>query len=238
MADFFAQARQLLLYAAMPECAVVGSPIAHSRSPVLHRAADAALGLTDWSYERVELHAGELRSWLAGLGDNWRGVSVTMPLKQEAVTGADTASDLAADLRAANTLIRGVGGWHADNTYVAGLSGAIRELGAGDARSTRQDRSVAQPPLSVRGTAAAAVAALADFGVEHVDVVLRNAARGRELVTLAERLGLKLRIAQLADGRCRNQRTGRGSGHQYSSGRRDPGICSISRGGPGRSALM
>ncbi len=119
----------------MPECAVVGSPIAHSRSPVLHRAAYAALGLTDWSYKRVELHAGELRSWLAGLGDNWRGVSVTMPLKQEAVTGADTASDLAADLRAANTLIRGVGGWHADNTDVAGLSGAIRELGAGDARS-------------------------------------------------------------------------------------------------------
>ncbi|MDX6218320.1 MAG: shikimate dehydrogenase, partial [Frankiales bacterium] len=53
--------------------AVLGSPIAHSLSPALHRAAYAALGLTDWRYDAVEVAAGELEAYVGGLGPEWAG---------------------------------------------------------------------------------------------------------------------------------------------------------------------
>lgn len=171
----------------MPEvrCAVVGSPISHSRSPVLHRAAYAALGLTDWTYERVELPAGELPGWLSRLDDSWRGLSVTMPLKQSALGCAATASELASRLGAANTLVRSVPGWHADNTDVVGVLGALDEAGL-SAGTTPGSATV----IGAGGTAAAAVAAMAKLGQPHVDVVVRDAARAGGLLALAERLGM------------------------------------------------
>ena len=73
--------------------AVVGSPVAHSLSPVLHGAAYAALGLTEWEYGRREITEGELARVVAGLGDEWRGLSLTMPLKEVAFDVAATVTD-------------------------------------------------------------------------------------------------------------------------------------------------
>jgi shikimate dehydrogenase len=154
------------------KCAVVGSPISHSRSPILHRAAYAALGLTDWTYERVELGIAELADWLAGLDQSWRGISVTMPLKQRALTCADSASELATTLGAANTLVRTARGWTAHNTDVAGLLSAVRDAGAESGSATITGGG---------GTAAAAVAALAALGHQQVDVVVRDPVRAQAI---------------------------------------------------------
>ncbi len=170
----------------MPEvrCAVVGSPIAHSRSPVLHRAAYTALGLTGWTYDRVELQAAQLSGWLAGLDQTWRGVSVTMPVKQAALTFADSSSELASMLGAANTLLRTERGWHADNTDVAGLLGALDEGGS------RTGRAASATLLGAGATASAAVAALASLGHQHVGIVVRDPARAQALLALLARLGM------------------------------------------------
>ena len=75
--------------------AVLGRPVSHSLSPLLHRAAYAALGLTDWTYDALDIGAEDLRVLLAGLGEEWRGFSVTMPCKQAAVDVADLAPTFA-----------------------------------------------------------------------------------------------------------------------------------------------
>lgn len=161
----------------------MGSPIAHSRSPVLHRAAYAALGLSGWTYERVELRAGELSPWLRARDESWRGVSVTMPGKREALAAADTASRLARTLGAANTLLRTEAGWAADNTDVAGLLGALAEVGITSAGTSAT-------VVGGGGTAAAAVAALAALGHDHVGVVVRDPVRALPLLELLDRLDL------------------------------------------------
>lgn len=173
----------------MHRCAVIGSPVAHSRSPVLHRAAYTALGLADWSYERVELSAAELPGWLATRDGSWRGLSVTMPLKQPALAAADGASELAATLGAANTLLRGDAGWYADNTDVAGLLGALGEAGIDEARV-----SGTASVVGAGGTAAAAVAALGRLDVAVVSVLVRDAVRAGPLLELIERLGMRAEL--------------------------------------------
>ena len=90
--------------------AVLGRPVAHSLSPLLHRAAYAALGLDDWTYDALDVGAEDLPVLLAGLGEEWRGFSVTMPCKQAAVDVADVVEPLPRLLRAANTLVRTDGG--------------------------------------------------------------------------------------------------------------------------------
>lgn len=170
-------------------CAVVGSPISHSRSPILHRAAYAALGLTDWTYERVEVGRAGLAGWLAGRDQSWRGISVTMPLKHQAFTCADSASELATTLGAANTLVRTDRGWTADNTDVAGLLCAVRDAGAESGPGAGSATITGGG-----GTAAAAVAALAALGHQQVDVVVRDPARARAVVLLADRLGMAARL--------------------------------------------
>jgi len=74
--------------------AVLGRPVAHSLSPVLHRAAYEALGLSDWTYDALDIGAEDLPVLLAGLGEEWRGFSVTMPCKQAAVEAADHVEPL------------------------------------------------------------------------------------------------------------------------------------------------
>ncbi|HEX7824328.1 MAG TPA: shikimate dehydrogenase, partial [Mycobacterium sp.] len=105
--------------------AVLGSPIAHSRSPQLHLAAYRALGLTDWTYERIECVADELPSLVGGFGPEWVGVSVTMPGKFAALAFADERTTRAELVGSANTLVRTETGWRADNTDVDGVTGAL-----------------------------------------------------------------------------------------------------------------
>lgn len=165
--------------------AVLGSPIAHSRSPQLHLAAYRALGLTDWTYDRIECTADELPSVVSGFGPEWVGVSVTMPGKFAALRFADERTTRAELVGSANTLVRTAGGWRADNTDVDGVTGA---LGPTTGRAA---------VLGSGGTAPAAVVGLAQLGVRDVTVVARSREKAAPLVSLGERLGLDVRWVEL-----------------------------------------
>ena len=107
--------------------AVLGRPIAHSLSPVIHNAGYAAAGLSDWSYDAHDCGEEELAGFVAGLGPEWVGLSLTMPLKEVALAVADAVSDRAAALGAANTLVRRPDGtWWAENTDAPGMVDALR----------------------------------------------------------------------------------------------------------------
>ena len=107
---------------------VLGSPIAHSRSPQLHLAAYRALGLHDWTYERIECGAEELPDVVGGFGPEWVGVSVTMPGKFAALRFAGERTERAARVGSANTLVRTPTGWRADNTDIDGVTGALSAM--------------------------------------------------------------------------------------------------------------
>jgi shikimate dehydrogenase len=166
--------------------AVLGSPVAHSLSPVLHGAAYEALGLAGWSYGRIECAEDGLAGLLRGLGPEWAGLSLTMPLKRVALDLADTASDLAVAVGAANTLVFTPGGRYADNTDVGGMVDALRAAGVG-----RVDAAVV---LGAGGTAQAALAALAELGERHPTVVVRDPARAGPLLDTAARLEVDVRL--------------------------------------------
>jgi shikimate dehydrogenase len=166
--------------------AVLGSPVGHSLSPVLHDAAYRALGLTRWSYERVECAEEGLAPFLAGLGPEWAGLSLTMPLKRRALELADTASELAVAVGAANTMVFGPAGRHVDNTDVAGMVDALRAAGVSEVASA--------VVLGAGGTAQAAIAALARLGERKPTVVVRDPARARALLDSADRLGVEVTL--------------------------------------------
>ena len=174
--------------------AVLGSPISHSLSPVLHLAAYRALGLSNWSYGAHEIKAPALRRFVAGLGPQWAGLSLTMPLKEAAFEVADEVSDLAREVGAINTLVRGPdGGWSGDNTDVYGVSQALREAGCAHTSSA--------VVLGSGATARSVVAALASLGCTKVTFAVRSEAR-QETLDQAGRAGLEVhvvRLCQVAD---------------------------------------
>src|SRR5260370_36251047 len=85
--------------------AVLGSPIKHSLSPVLHRAAYQALDLHGWHYDKIECDEPGLSRLVDSMEPEWAGLSLTMPLKRVALTVADEVSPLAEAIGAANTLV-------------------------------------------------------------------------------------------------------------------------------------
>ncbi len=112
------------------KAAVLGSPITHSLSPVLHRAAYAALGLDDWSYSLVECPSDGLADFVAGLGDDWAGLSLTMPLKRTVLPLLHHVDPVAAATGGANTVVFRCDGRHGYNTDVQGIIDALAEAGA------------------------------------------------------------------------------------------------------------
>lgn len=163
--------------------AVLGSPIAHSLSPVLHHAGYAALGLTDWSYDSFRIEAEELLGFVESLGPEWRGLSLTMPLKQACLLVAEEVSDVAALAEAANTLVRlADGGWRADNTDIHGLVAALRPVWP----SGCSEAAV----LGAGSTARSALLALAQLGVTDVTVYARDWSKASRLVEWALELGV------------------------------------------------
>ena len=169
--------------------AVLGSPIRHSLSPTLHRAAYTALGLTGWYYDAVECNEAALPGFVERLGSEWAGLSLTMPLKRVALTVADEVSPLAHAVGAANTLIFGKPGapHRAENTDVAGILTALREAGV--------DRVGAAVMLGAGGTAQAALAALRELGETAPTVLVRNSAGTADLRAAADRLGVQPTIS-------------------------------------------
>lgn len=169
--------------------AVLGKPVAHSLSPVLHEAAYRALGLVDWTYERVEMDAEGLPGFVSGLGAEWAGLSVTMPGKRAALEFAGAASARARAAGAANTLVRKDSGWYADCTDVDGVVGALRAAGgfAAPAGSTGVI-------LGAGGTASAAVVAFAELGIARARLVVRDPARAVETAAAAARAGVEAEV--------------------------------------------
>ena len=172
--------------------AVLGSPIAHSLSPVLHRAAYDELGLKDWSYDRFEIDEEALPGFLADLGPEWAGLSLTMPLKRAVIPLLDSVSDTAACVEAVNTVVftedgRRVG----DNTDIPGMVAALRE------RGVEQVDSAAI--LGAGATASSALAALARICAGEIVAYVRSEARAAEMRRWAERIGVEVRTADWSD---------------------------------------
>jgi len=158
---------------------------------VLHRAAYAALGLTDWTYDALDLGADDLPVLLAGLGEEWRGFSVTMPCKQAAARAADEVGSLVRLLGAANTLVRRGDGWRAENTDVTGVGMALQLAGV----DSVEEAAV----VGAGGTASAAAVALASLGASHVEVVVREPARAAGVVRVLEALDVRATVSRLPD---------------------------------------
>jgi shikimate dehydrogenase len=160
---------------------VLGSPIAHSRSPQLHLAAYRALGLDNWTYERIECTAEQLPAVVSDFGLEWVGVSVTMPNKFAALRFADQRTSRAELVGAANTLVRTSTGWRADNTDVDGVTGALGEA-SGHAIV-----------VGSGGTAPAVVVGLVELGVQRITVVARDREKVAAVVDLAGKMGVDAR---------------------------------------------
>ena len=159
-------------------CAVLGSPIAHSLSPVLHRAAYAELGL-DWEYDAREVREPELAGFLDGLDGTWRGLSLTMPLKRAVLPLLDEVEERARQAGAANTVLLDGGRRRGHNTDVPGAVAAIRE---------RTDAPMTSAVVFGGGaTAASVVLALADLGCTTVNLVVRDPGRVAETLAAAGR---------------------------------------------------
>lgn len=168
---------------------MLGAPVAHSLSPVLHRAAYAALEL-NWRYDAIECDEVLLPTVLAERGD-WVGFSCTMPLKRAVLAVADEVRPLAAAVGAGNTLLpRPGGGWIADNTDVAGIVCTLRSGGV-------EPSSVTVTVLGAGGTAQAAIGALAALGIARCSVLVRDGRRAGELRSAADRIGVVVTLAAL-----------------------------------------
>ena len=173
-------------------CGVLGRPIAHSLSPVLHRAGYAAVGL-DWTYAAHEVTEEGLPGFLDGLDDRWRGLSLTMPLKRTVVPLLDALSPRAVLAQAANTVILRDGRRIGHNTDIPGAAAAITERWAGPVASAIV--------LGGGATAASTLLALADLGCRNVRLMLRDADRARETLEAAARhpAAPEVQVARLGD---------------------------------------
>ncbi|HLU28439.1 MAG TPA: shikimate dehydrogenase [Glycomyces sp.] len=171
----------------MKQAAVLGKPIEHSLSPVIHSAGFAAAGLADWTYTRHECDEPALARFVDGLDDTWAGLSLTMPLKEIALVVAEEATPLAEALGAANTLVLRDGQRLADNTDAPGMVDALAEVGLTAAKEVAV--------LGAGGTARAALGAARRLGAETVTVFARRREAVAGLEPVAERLGLDLRSA-------------------------------------------
>lgn len=173
--------------------AVLGSPIAHSLSPVLHRAAYAALGLTGWRYDRFEVDEAALPAFLDQLDPvEWAGLSLTMPLKRAVIPLLDDITGTARSVEAVNTVVLGADGRRrGDNTDIPGMLAALRERGVTSVPSAAV--------LGAGATASSALAALARLRTGQVTAYVRGPARAAEMRQWGERLGVAVRTADWAD---------------------------------------
>ncbi|WP_030769617.1 shikimate dehydrogenase [Streptomyces sp. NRRL F-2664] len=168
--------------------AVLGSPIEHSLSPVLHRAAYQELGLDDWSYDRFEIDEAALPEFVSGLGPEWAGLSLTMPLKRAVIPLLDAISDTAASVEAVNTVVLTQDGRRlGDNTDIPGIVAALHERGV--------EKVSSAAVLGAGATASSALAALSRICTGEVTAYVRSSARAGEMRQWGERLGVAVRTA-------------------------------------------
>jgi len=180
--------------------AVLGSPIVHSLSPVLHTAAYAALGLEGWTYTAIECDEAGLPGLIASLdsaglggrppqappGSRWVGLSLTMPLKRAVLPLLDRTEPLALQVGGANTVIFAGGQRHGCNTDVPGMVTALAEAGV--------TSPAGATILGAGATACAALGALRETGLATAVVQVRDQARAGDLLAAARRLGLAVEL--------------------------------------------
>ncbi|WP_139417011.1 shikimate dehydrogenase [Agromyces laixinhei] len=170
--------------------AVLGSPIAHSKSPALHRAAYERLGLA-WDYSAVEMDGRRLGEFVGALDASWRGLSLTMPLKQDVLPLLDALDEVAAITGAANTVLLDGGERRGYNTDVGGIVRTLREAGIGEATQGVL--------LGGGATAASALVAMSQLGATDVRVLVRRQGAAAPLVELGSRLGVQVGEGGLAE---------------------------------------
>ncbi len=156
-------------------CAVVGSPIEHSLSPALHRAAYVELGL-DWTYDAILLDSAGLEELVDSLDETWRGLSLTMPLKRTVVPLLDASDDWVRLSGVANTLVLDPGSRNGFNTDIPGAIAAMQE------RLPREPRSAVV--LGGGATATSVLLALAELGCATATVLVRDPARAEETISV------------------------------------------------------
>jgi shikimate dehydrogenase len=171
---------------------VLGQPIAHSLSPVLHRAAYAELGLTGWSYDRFEVDEAALPGFFEKLGPEWAGLSLTMPLKRAVIPLLDEISETAASVDAVNTVVFTEDGrTRGDNTDIPGMVAALREHGVEEVDSAAI--------LGAGATASSALAALSRICTGEVVAYVRSEARAAEMREWGRRLDVDVRTAHWSE---------------------------------------
>jgi shikimate dehydrogenase len=175
--------------------AVLGSPIAHSKSPLLHAAAYRVLGL-DWSYEAVEMTGARLAAFVASRDESWRGLSLTMPLKRDVIPLLDAVDATTRLTGSANTVVLDRSGAElvrrGFNTDVYGVTQAFREAGVSALRRVAV--------LGGGATAASVLVAVHELGADTVSIGLRDPAKSGQLEDVARRLGLEVHVHPLASG--------------------------------------
>jgi shikimate dehydrogenase len=172
------------------KAALLGSPIAHSLSPALHRAAYTALGLDDWTYALVECDSNGLAGFVSGLDSSWAGLSLTMPLKRTVLPLLDQADPVATATGGANTLVLRGDARRGYNTDVRGIVDALAEAGVPAPGSVTI--------VGAGATACSALAAISELGAHAADVVVRDPSRAGDLAEAASRLGVRIRFRDFA----------------------------------------
>lgn len=172
----------------MTWAAVIGSPIEHSLSPVIHRAAWAQLGIDGWEYHRLEQDTDSLPGFIAGLRADCAGLSVTMPCKHAVMPLLDVIDPLASAVGAVNTVVPSSGVLAGFNTDVTGIASAVRRACSLAGCSAPSSALV----LGARATASSALAALGELGITSSTVAARRFGGPGSVVAAASRLGVTI----------------------------------------------
>jgi shikimate dehydrogenase len=188
------------------KAAVLGSPIGHSLSPVLHRAGYQALGLAGWTYEAIECDEAGLPGLIGRCGPDWAGLSLTMPLKRAVLPLLDESDSLVAEVGAANTVILDAGRRAGHNTDVPGMIAALAESlpaqadgGPAALAGLALEGDPAALILGAGATACSALAAARGLGITEATVAVRDPRRAGTLRAAAGRLGVSVRLVSFDD---------------------------------------
>ncbi|WP_454930299.1 shikimate dehydrogenase [Actinomyces sp.] len=175
--------------------AVIGSPIAHSLSPVIHRAAWQQLGIDGWEYRRAEVTEEFLPTFIGQLDESFRGLSVTMPCKQAIMPLLDAIDPLASAVGAVNTVVPSAGMLAGFNTDVTGIASAIRRACSRSGVPVPSSALV----LGARATASSALAALGELGITTTTVAARRFGGPGSVISAASRLGVSVEQVMWSD---------------------------------------
>jgi shikimate dehydrogenase len=170
---------------ARTQLAVLGHPIAHSKSPAIHRAAYRVLGL-DWSYEAADVAGDGLADYLASRGAGWRGLSLTMPLKRDILPLLASRDGLVDVVGGANTVLLTDDGPRGFNTDVQGVVASFAGVGVESLDYVQL--------LGAGATAASVLVAVSGMGASRVLVSARSPEKAEYLVGMGASLGVTVTV--------------------------------------------